>query len=373
MAKKSKVLILSASFGQGHEAVGRAIKTALELRYRNEIKIIFTDLAKELRRHTNSLFTKTYERTTRYTPSVYGLFYKATDNPYSQDFIRRLTIGFNYRRLKKYLHKQRPDVIVSVFPVWSHLVKSVIKPSEKWYEFINVLTDCQEVHSAWTGDWIDHYIVADKNTSQIVTKLGVDKTKIHTLGYPVNPALEKVDSQAKVRAKLNLPINQDVILYVASGDHFLFAGQIIRQLRSIDCRLVVICGRNKRLYRPLGWLFARDRDIAIVGWTNQMADYIVAADVVVTKAGGSTVMECLALRRPIIINRVVPGQEEGNAKLIAQNKLGFIELKPRKITQKTNLILKNKAKFAKRLDSYGADPKAAQNVADFIVGLCHRS
>lgn len=368
--KKSRILILSASYGQGHEAVGRAIAAALQSRPNKGTKVVLVDIAHELRRHTNRLFTKTYERTTRYTPSVYGFVYKATNNPYSQEFIRWLAVNTNRRRLKKYLYQQKPDVIVCVFPVWAHLVEGVIKPEEKWYKFVNVLTDCGEVHSAWTIPSIDHYIVADKQTAKLVSNLNIEKSKIHALGYPVSLTLEHFSSQAQARASLTLPVSEDTILYVASGDHLLYAAKVIRHLKRLNKQVVIICGRNKRVLRPLSWLFAQSQNITIVGWTDRMPEYITAADVVVTKAGGSTVMECLALRRPLIVNRVIPGQEEGNAKLIERNKLGFIEYRPKAIARKAATVLNNRENFARQLDKYQADPGAARKVADFIVSLC---
>jgi processive 1,2-diacylglycerol beta-glucosyltransferase len=46
--------------------------------------------------------------------------------------------------------------------------------------------------------------------------------------------------------------------------------------------------------------------------------------VLVSKAGGATVQEAIAAACPMIINQIVPGQEEGNAQLITQTKSGTV-------------------------------------------------
>src|ERR1017187_2736478 len=45
---------------------------------------------------------------------------------------------------------------------------------------------------------------------------------------------------------------------------------------------------------------------------------------VIAKAGGAMVQEAIAARCPIIINQVIPGQEEGNAHLIKKLGVGAV-------------------------------------------------
>ena len=51
-----------------------------------------------------------------------------------------------------------------------------------------------------------------------------------------------------------------------------------------------------------------------------MPSYLAASHVVVGKAGGATVHEVLAAARPMLVNFLLPGQEEGNTRLL--EKLG---------------------------------------------------
>mgnify|MGYP003693781095 CR=1 FL=1 len=49
------------------------------------------------------------------------------------------------------------------------------------------------------------------------------------------------------------------------------------------------------------------------------------------KAGGATVQETIAAACPMIINHVVAGQEEGNARLIVETNSGVIADSPREV------------------------------------------
>jgi UDP-N-acetylglucosamine:LPS N-acetylglucosamine transferase len=56
--------------------------------------------------------------------------------------------------------------------------------------------------------------------------------------------------------------------------------------------------------------------VDLLGWTDRMPQMLMSHNLVITKAGGATVQEALAACCPLIINQVVPGQEEGNWELV---------------------------------------------------------
>src|SRR5258706_15869441 len=50
--------------------------------------------------------------------------------------------------------------------------------------------------------------------------------------------------------------------------------------------------------------------------------------VVVSKAGGATTQEALAARCPMVVNQIVPGQEEGNYELLRRHGVGALAETP---------------------------------------------
>jgi processive 1,2-diacylglycerol beta-glucosyltransferase len=112
-----------------------------------------------------------------------------------------------------------------------------------------------------------------------------------------------------------------------------------------------------------------EKNVAVLGWTTNVPDLILSSDIVITKAGGATVMECIAAKKPMIITQVIPGQEEGNAKLIKKHNLGVILEKGRKgitnLPEHIKDIRKNYNKFQSALEEQ-SKPEAALQIARLI-------
>ena len=71
----------------------------------------------------------------------------------------------------------------------------------------------------------------------------------------------------------------------------------------------------------------------VLGWTNQMPRLMLTHHLVVTKAGGATVQEAIAGRCPMILNQVIPGQEDGNAQLVEEFDVGVVAEKNREVVE----------------------------------------
>src|SRR5579859_4931370 len=79
----------------------------------------------------------------------------------------------------------------------------------------------------------------------------------------------------------------------------------------LDAQMLVICGHNDRLRRRIAHLPA-SLTLRVVGFVDNVADLMRAADVLVTKAGGVTLAEAFCCGVPVVVHDVLPGQEAGN-------------------------------------------------------------
>jgi len=90
------------------------------------------------------------------------------------------------------------------------------------------------------------------------------------------------------------------------------------------------------------------------------------------KAGGATVQETIAAKCPMIINHVVAGQEQGNARLIVETNSGVIALSPTKVVAEVERAF---ADDAKQWSEWAANisklsrPRAALDTAEFLLSL----
>ena len=135
-------------------------------------------------------------------------------------------------------------------------------------------------------------------------------------------------------------------------------------LQHSDCQFLVITGRDKSQYEDLKDIEMPD-SVSLLGWTDQMAELIKLSTLVLTKAGGSTIMECIAAHKPIVINKIIPGQEEGNAELIKRYRLGIVAQTPSRISQAITTILNDYPAYQNRL-ARAAQPDAAHEILVFL-------
>ena len=87
-----------------------------------------------------------------------------------------------------------------------------------------------------------------------------------------------------------------------------------------DFQLVALAGRNEKLLTDL----QRDRTAPPrrffpMGFTRTIERVMAAADLAITKPGGLTTSECLAMGLPMIVTSPIPGQEERNADFLLEN------------------------------------------------------
>ena len=59
-----------------------------------------------------------------------------------------------------------------------------------------------------------------------------------------------------------------------------------------------------------------------LGFITNMAEYMVAADVLITKAGPGTIAEAASVGLPVLATSYLPGQEEGNIDFVIEKKFG---------------------------------------------------
>jgi len=114
MPKLERVLILSASYGEGHQQAALAVQEALVARNPGvDVKII--DYLHTVHPMLNSVARYCYLKSVRFAPALYGLFYKGTSRITSRSLLQRRLNHLGLEDLAEYLHAYRPTVVLSTF------------------------------------------------------------------------------------------------------------------------------------------------------------------------------------------------------------------------------------------------------------------
>ena len=145
----------------------------------------------------------------------------------------------------------------------------------------------------------------------------------------------------------------------------------MRLLTDVGVDLTVTIGRADNL-RPAIEAATDGHLVKIVGWTDQLPRMLQESHLLIGKAGGATVQETIAAGCPMIINHVVAGQEEGNARLIVETDSGVIALSPKEVVAQVQRAFADNAKqwrdWAGNISKLSR-PRAALDIAEFLLSL----
>jgi processive 1,2-diacylglycerol beta-glucosyltransferase len=360
-----KILILTAGFGDGHNAAARSLRDAIEM-LDEDARAEVVDLFADSYGAFNTLARKTYLGMVAYAPKLWGGIYSMLENP----FVEKQLGGFTrlQHALEKILAETQPDCVVSVYPVYGHVIKKIYaNHHERPFKFITVVTDSITVNSSWFRAPSDFFCVANDETAEVLKKGGVAKEQIQVLGFPVSPLF------AENPNNLPAPVADEPrrVLYVINTGKKKAGKAIDRLLEIDDVHLTITAGRDPELRAEL---IERTRDfedrVKVLGWTNQMPELMMSHHLIISKAGGATVQEAIAARIPMIVNQVIPGQEEGNAELIWRCGIGAIAEKNKEVAE----LVENA--FTKRAEQWNewrtnlkkvSRPNAARDIAELIL------
>ena len=152
--------------------------------------------------------------------------------------------------------------------------------------------------------------------------------------------------------------------------------EVVKRLLKLEgIALTVTAGRDEELGAAIRELAARPRGgkCEVLGWVSNMPELVMSHHVLIGKAGGASVQEAIAARTPMIITKVVPGQEEGNARLLEQNGCGAVRETPEAIASQVEALFADGAALWKEWEaniSRLSRPDAALRMAELILEEC---
>jgi len=179
-----------------------------------------------------------------------------------------------------------------------------------------VLTDWHSVHRFWVARGVSHYAAPTESARQDCIRFGAPPASIDVVGIPVRREFASPVDRDAARAGLGglgLDARRFTILAMVGAEGSPRALANIARLAQLDldAQLLVISGRNEALRRHVEHLPAR-MPVRALGFVDNVAELMRAADLLLTKAGGVTLAEAFCCGVPVVVHDVLPGQEAGN-------------------------------------------------------------
>jgi processive 1,2-diacylglycerol beta-glucosyltransferase len=318
------ILILSASYGGGHNQVARALTQALQIQAPG-IKIITVDYTDLLVPLFSRLTQFGYTQSLRHFPVGYALYYQATGKISPDSFWQKSLNRMGYTELIMLVNSLRPKVIISTFPLPAGVLSKMKSTGHLNVPNVTVITDIS-VHSQWIHPNTDLYLVGSDEVGSGLTARGISPEKIVVTGIPILPAFQKKYDSVKIRQQFGLRPNTKLVLFMGGSEGIFGTTNFHDLLKYIQAPVeaAVITGSNQELYEKLKTVNLHYPEIKLCTYVENIAGLMEVADVLVTKAGGISISEALAKGLPMIIYRPSPGQEEANASYLRQHRAAIV-------------------------------------------------
>jgi len=325
---RSRILILMSDTGGGHRASAQALQAAFAARYPDRFEVEIVDLWTDFTPWPINRMPGMYSPIVARVLWFWKLLWAVFDNERAFSAALRLVYLISRNALRKVLQAHRPQLVISVHPFMQHIFLRLLEHEGAAIPFVTVVTDLASFHHGWFHARVERCFVASEPAAASARRHGLHASQIRPLGLPVRPDFAgSLPDREAARARLGLADAEFTVLLLGGGEGMGPVAAIARAVAARlaetgkDVQLVVICGRNKRLRQALQrseWPIS----VQALGFVDNMQDWMVASDCVITKAGPGTIAEALICGLPILLSGFIPGQEAGNVSYVVENGVG---------------------------------------------------
>ena len=353
-----KILILSCNTGGGHNTCAKYIKEELEdYNISSDIVDYMTFVSKKASYYAEKL----YLNSTKGNGKTFKYIYKLGET-YNKTNIKSPVYLYNKlacKKLYQYIIDNNYDLCISTH-VFPSLCLTEIKKKHN-IKFINVATD-YECIPFWNETKPDLFIIPSKLLVDRFVAKKIPENILFSSGIPVST--KYLNSCQKVDFKTT---KKKILITSGSMGFGQMKNIVLSILNEIDCYLIVVCGNNKKLYKELSQV--KNDNLLVLGFINNMNDYIYSSDLVITKPGGLTTTEIACIRKPLIHIMPIPGVENYNASFFEQNKMSLQAKNVDMLIKLINEVLNNEKMKKKMTDNQSKiiNRNSAENLVEYII------
>jgi len=362
-----RVLILSASYGEGHNAAARNLVSAFDTLH-GEGTADLQDVLYQTSPRRDKLARSAYYFAINRLPRVWSGFYSWLDR--SQPLPAKLSwLQPEIDWLEDYVARTPPDAVCTTYPIFAFMFERLATEKGIKLPVYNVVTDSISINSMWWLAPCTGWFMPNEDSAEVLRQAGIPADRIAVKGFPVPPLLA---DPAHRRDKPDLSRGETPrVLYIINSGASHALETATRLIRETRWELTFAVGRDDVLRKRIEKItHGRSIPAEVLGWTDRIPELLMTHHVVISKAGGATTQESIAAHCPMIVNQVVPGQEEGNYELLRRHGIGARAEGPEAVMvalrrgfANNGLIWQSWFEQVQNL----ARPRAALDIAEFVT------
>ncbi len=320
------------------------------------------------------LYTDFYIKLVNKAPGLWGYLYNVSNEAQADstmERLRRQLERMNARALLKEIKSFRPDAIICTHFLPAEMLSRLIRKDELHCPVWVQVTDF-DLHRMWVHEHMSGYFAANDEVAFRMRAQGIAAANIHITGIPIMPAFAQAPDRTSCAREFGLDPQRRTFLLMGGGAGVGSMGAIAARLLALEgnFQLIVLTGKNAALLASLKTLAAEHPGrLFPQGFTGQVERLMACADLVITKPGGLTTSECLAMGLPMIVNAPIPGQEERNADFLLEQGVALKAFDEVTLEYRIRHLLLHPAKLDDMADQARklGRPHAARDVLDIVL------
>ncbi len=294
-----RVLVLTADIGEGHDLPARMIKEDVE----REIPGATVEIVDGLRamgRISSSVARDGSRFTFRWMPWLFDLqYWLITKFAPTRWLMHHLSYLVGARGLMRVVEENQPDVVVSTYPGVTAVLGMLRENRRLLVPVHSAITDLAGLRY-WAHPGVDLHFVTHPESIEEVERL-VGPGSVEWMRPPIARDFLMPRTRAAAREALDVPAHARMVL-VSGGGWGVgdLEGAIDAAIAGEDTLVVCIAGRNESAREKLEQHYTGNERVRVLGFTEQMSDWMAAADAMVHSTAGLTVLEAHIRGCPVV-------------------------------------------------------------------------
>jgi processive 1,2-diacylglycerol beta-glucosyltransferase len=251
------------------------------------------------------------------------MVFAKSDNPKLLQRLKTVQRKFpsgSKQRFARHVKQFKPDVVLCTHYLPLETLTPMREKQDGPQPFVACIVTDFEAHALWMESCVDLYCVAAEETKARLVARGAPAENIIVTGIPIAAKFSSKPDAKTVRKQYGLRDDLPVLLVLSGGFGMGPVAEILAELdkTAAQFQTLVVTGRNEELRRKLA---TQDRKYPthVLGFSTNMHELMAVADLIITKPGGLTTSEALALGKPLFILNPIPGQEAANSDFLLEH------------------------------------------------------
>lgn len=294
-----RVLVLTADIGEGHDLPARIIKADLE----EEVPGAEVEIANGLDamgRICAAVLRNGSKVTFRWMPWLFDIqYWLITKFAPARWFFHHIGYLVGGRGLSKLIAERDPDTVISTYPGVTAVLGMLRENRRLDIPVQSAITDLAGLRY-WAHPGVDLHYVTHPESIEEVEKL-VGPGTVEWVRPPISREFLMPRTRRDAREALDLPAHARIVL-VSGGGWGVgdLEGAVRSALVGDDTIVVCITGRNDAAREKLEKDFGDNEQVRVLGFTEQMSDWMAAADAMIHATAGLTVLEAHIRGCPVV-------------------------------------------------------------------------